>query len=61
MNCNLNEVHSSHVLSTKFCSDCVRYSFVVIVVLHQRSGLLEFTRFSDLGLLFESFLPLLEL
>ena len=34
----LNEVHSSHVLSTKLCSDCVGYPFVIIAVLHQRSA-----------------------
>ena len=32
------EVHSSHVLSTKLCSDCVGYPFVIIAVLHQRSA-----------------------
>ena len=37
MNCNLNEVHSSHVFSTKLCSDCVGYPFLIIAVLHQRS------------------------
>ena len=35
-NFNLNEVHSSHVLSTKLCSDFVGYPFAVIVALRQR-------------------------
>ena len=38
VNCNLNEVHSSHVPATKLCSDCVGCPFVIIVVLHQRSA-----------------------
>ena len=38
---NLIEVHSFHVLSTKLCSDCVGYRFVIIAVLHQRNACLS--------------------
>ena len=50
-------VHSSHVLSTKLCSDCVGCPFVVHCCLAPKKCLLEFTLFSDLGLRFQSFCP----
>ena len=34
----LNDVHSSHALSTKLCSDCVGCHFVTLAVLRQRSA-----------------------
>ena len=55
VNCNWNEVHSSHALSTKLCSDCVAYPFAVIVALHQRSACWNSLAFSDLELFLSHF------